>query len=58
MSVVNTHFSNSARIFQYLMIKGTYSSSNKIAENLDVFKININMDTASPMQYYLEKIIE
>ena len=32
MLVIKTHFPNSTRIFQYLMNKEIYSSSNKIAK--------------------------
>ena len=53
VSVINTRFSNSARIFQYLMHKEIYSSSNKIAKSLHVFKINMNLDTAPPLRFFL-----
>ena len=38
MSVINTHFSNSARIFEYLINKEIYSSSNKIAKKFTRFQ--------------------
>ena len=49
MSVINTH---SARIFEYLMHKEIYSSSNKIAKLLHVFKIKMNLDTAPPLRFF------
>ena len=52
VSVINTHFSKSARIFQYLMHKEIYSSSNEIAKSLHVFKINMNLDTVPLLRFF------
>ena len=48
MSVINTHFLNPVRIFEYLMNKEIYYQI-KLKKTLHVFKININLDTAPPL---------